>query len=266
MALKQVSSVDHPAAPSNRPSKRLAAENHFEKLWLADPEQFNPERTALSRDYFHKVKGCFDSKISGKKCVDLGSGYGALSKALAALGADVTAVDIAPSALKKLEGLKTEQHFFPYSSLPDEAYDYVIAENLIAEVPEAEYRLFFSELARIVKPDGYILLSTPLDINSEDALHRLIYLAETEIALDSLTLSYHRIFLGTLNLFKKTPLIGWLENQDWLLHAAEKLTKFFYDQEGVSYAILIGKRRPLFEPIPENEQPIESKGKKTIWE
>ncbi len=258
MPLKQVT--------SNRKTKREIEEERFENKWAQDPSQFNPHGTALKRDYFEKVKACFDEKVAGKSCVDLGSGSGDLSQFLASLGADVTAVDLSKTALENIHDprIKKEQHFIPYTTLPDDHFDYVIAANLIAELPETEHRLFFSEVARIVKPDGKILLATPLDIHSEDALQKLIYLAETELEIESLTLSYHRLYISGLHLFKMFG--SWYENQDWLLKTLEKTTQFFYDSEGVSYAILIGKRKCLFEPIEEAHRPLEHKGKKAVWE
>lgn len=262
MVLKQISSDGPTSSGSNRLSKRLSAEAIFEKRWLQNPEQFNPQKTAITRDYYNKVKAWFDSSISGKKCVDLGCGYGTLSKFLATLGADVLAVDISENALKKVEGIKTEQQFVPYTSLSDESFDYVIANNLIAEIPENEYRLFISELARLVKSDGEVLISTPLDIYSEDALQKLIYFVETEFNIIEVTLSYHRIYVRMMKLIGT----GWLEKQDWLLKLMEPISKFIHDADGVSYAILICKRRSLFEQIPENEQPVEPKGKRAVWE
>ena len=262
MALKQVSNT--------RPSKRQIEETHFENKWIQDPDQFNPHLTALKRDYFKKLKACFNEEVSGKSCVDLGAGSGELSKFLADLGATVTAVDISPTALKMISDsrIRKEQHFVPYTTLPDDGFDYVIAANLIAEIPETEQRLFFSELSRIVKPDGKIILSSPLDINSEDALQKLIYLAETELEIDTLELSYHRLYIRGLNFLKAVmnPLAKWYANQDCLLKSLEKATQFLYDAEGVSYAIMTGKRKCLFEPIEEEHRPVEHKGKKAVWE
>lgn len=258
MPLKQVSNA--------RSSKRAIEETNFENKWAHDPNQFNPRLTALKRDYFEKIKSCFTQEIAGKSCVDLGCGSGELAQFLADLGANVTAVDISPTALKSFNDpkIRKEQHFVPYTTLPDDHFDYVIAANLIAELPEAEHRLFFSELSRIVKPDGKVILSTPLDINSEDALQKLIYLAETELEIDNLLLSYNRLYIRGLSFFKHFG--KWYENQDWLLKSLEMATQFIYDQEGVSYAILIGHRKCLFEPTPEDHRPIEHKGKKAVWE
>lgn len=256
---------------SSKPiSKRLQKESFYEKQWLKNSEHFNPTNTAIKRSDLKKIQDLV-GPLAGKKCVDLGSGYGELSKMLAQAGADVTAVDIAPSALKKVEGnarITPEQHLIPYTALADEAFDYVFAVNLIAELPENEYRLFISELARIIKPDGTVLIATPLDIHSQDALQKLIYLAETEFDLSALRLSYHRIMLQISTFLKKflPSFSTWLENQDAIVRIFEKMTRFIYDQEGASYAILLGTRRPLLHTPPESELPIEPKGKKAVWE
>lgn len=245
MPLKQIAAVDIPLASTSRPSKRNLAEAAYEKKWLQEPEQFNPERTVLSLDYHKKVLNKLQDVI-GKKCVDLGMGYGLISKALAASGAEVTAVDIAPSLVQRLTGIENlhaEQHFIPYTSLPDNAFDWVIAANLIAELPEMEHRLFFSELARIVKPEGSILVSTPIDIDSEDALQRFLYLAQTELNIETFEVCHHRLYLRLLNWING----NWLLRQNWLLKALEKLSAFLFDEEGISYVLIIGKRRSLFD-------------------
>lgn len=257
--LKQIKNDEPTFTNAKRPSKRLIAENYYESQWKENPEQFNPQETALKRNSFSLLKSFFSEAVKDKICVDIGSGYGKLSEHLARLGADVTAVDIAKTALTHLEPhlkIKKEQHFVPYTVLPDDHFDYVIASNFIAELPDEEYRLFFSELARIVKPTGQIILATPLDIYSEDALEKLLYLAETELNLESLKLSYHRIYIQFLKL------VPWIENLDFLLSPLEKLTQFIYDREGASYAIFTARRRPIFVQEP----PTEPIPKKTVWE
>ena len=251
---------------NTRLTKRQVSESLSETKWIQDPSQFNPYLTALKRDYFQKVKACFNESIAGKSCVDLGSGSGMLSQFLADHGANVTAVDISKAALKTIEDprIRKEQHFIPYTTLLDEEFDYVVATNLIAELPEAEHRLFFSELSRIVKPDGKILLSSPLDINSEDALQKLIYLTETEFEIDTIDLSYHRLYIRGLQFFKK--FCNWYEESDFILKTLEKVTQFIYASEGVSYAILTCRRKCLFEPVLDEHRPIEHRGKKAVWE
>lgn len=273
MPLKQINANEATYTSAKRPSKRDASLAKYNRKWELDPESFAPFKSSLKRDYFKQVINAL-SDVKGKTCLDLGSGYGTLSKRLADLGAKVTAVDISEIALSRLEDhleIKKIQDFVPYTTLEDNAYDYVIAANLIAELPEDEHRLFFSEVARLIKPQGKVVISTPLDVNTEDALARFLYLAETELIIESFHFCYHRLYIKgmlALNKLKKiaNPIIQWLQNRDLFLFALEKVTKFLYDEEGISYVVIVATRRPLLDPLPEIKQPMERKGKKTIWE
>lgn len=58
----------------------------------------------------------------------------------------------------------------------------------------------------------------------------------------------------------------YLRQSDKLVNFLEKITKFIWDESGISYAMLIGKRRPMIFPLPANEIPIEMKHKREVWD
>ncbi len=145
--------------------------------------------------------------LQGKHVVDLGCGGGIFSRRLRDVEAKVDAVDIAKNALITLESedttdIKAIHDYVPRTRLEDSAYDLVVCTDLIAHLPNKEHRLFISELARLVKGNGYILCSTPIDIHSEDALKRFSSLAETELQIIRWKLSYHRLFIRLRDLFE----------------------------------------------------------------
>ncbi len=80
------------------------------------------------------------------------------------------------------------------------------AMELIAELPVEYYRLFFAELARIIKPDGYLLCSSSIDIYTEGGVERLINLAQTEFDIVEVKKSYHALHLRLKNLFQAPSL------------------------------------------------------------
>lgn len=252
MPLKVLKTTEYDSSGKTRASKRTLAEEKYDLEWNLRPSQFNSEATALSLEQSQRIKALFLPQVKGKKVVELGCGDGALSKAAASFGGYVTATDISQAALIRLEGienLESEKHYVPYTSLPDTTYDYVIASNLIAELPKEEYRLFFSELARIVKKEGQVIVATPLDINTEEALELFLYYAETELEIETLLLSYHRLYLRVSGLLKKIPFLRrWLEQSKRALFALEGLTKLIYDKEGASHVIILAKPRSLIAP------------------
>ncbi|KAF3362990.1 Uncharacterized protein PHSC3_000526 [Chlamydiales bacterium STE3] len=299
--------------------KKQKTEAFFERLWLLDRAQFNPKRHCMEclrvertlqliRDY---------QSMASKKVADLGCGYGIFAKALRDQGAKVDALDIASNALqhvKNEEHIKPIQDFVPYTHLEDGAYDLVLSTELIAYLPQEEYRLFFSELSRLVNKDGFVVCSTPLDIYSIDALDRFAALAETEFTIEKWVFSHHYLWIKLYRLIqaphrfvkaskdkryreeelsKKKGFAKWWFNVNslvvsgflwapikWLLHpfsilieknqhlllCLEKFSRFVWQEQAISHALFIGKRKPLFETPPEERLPMERGTKKMIWE
>lgn len=204
---------------------RKHAEAKYERIWLQNPEKFNPNRDCMSRESFNRAWEMVLEALplKGMRSVDLGCGYGLLSVKMRDAGAElVDAVDVASNALKQLEthdmtGIRPFQDYVPYTHLEDNGYDLVVCTELIAELPPNEYRLFFSELSRLVKPTGKVVCSTPLDIYSEDPLEKFCFLAETELILESLTLSYHILHIKLLRFFE-TPKKWVAASRDHHLH------------------------------------------------
>lgn len=189
--------------------RREEAQAKFEQMWKSNPAQFNPLHHCMGRERIRRTWELLQQTVNpeGKEAVDLGCGDGVLALKLCEHGAKITAVDIAEIPLKKLQekklaNLTTHQDYVPRTLLKEDAYDIVISTELIAYLPSDEYRLYFSELSRLVKPNGYIVCSTPIDINSEDALQRFANLAETEFQIENWILSYHYFYIRLLDMIK----------------------------------------------------------------
>jgi len=183
-------------------TRRQEAQAKYERLWHRDPERFNPLKDCEGRERIKRTSALLHEHVDlkNKSAADLGCGAGVLTREYALAGATVDAVDIASQPLQSikamnLDSIKTSQDYVPHTLLNDTSYDFVAATEIIAELPAQECRLFFSELARLVKKDGVILCSTPLDIYSEDALNRFLTLAETELTLFDWYFSHHFLWI-----------------------------------------------------------------------
>ncbi len=310
-----------PIPQSTRHARRLETQAKFDRMWLVDPEQFNPLRNAMERERldrtFAAIKEHFDPVY--KLVADLGCGSGVMSRRIRDAGASIHAVDISNNALKILAqsdmtSIQATQDYVPRTTLTDESYDLVISTELIAWLPSDDYRLYMAELARLVKGEGWVVCSTAVDIDSEDALQRFAALAETEFTVKKWILSYHRLSLRLWDFFdaprrffrasqdpeyreqqlKKrhafsllwfrcnsskilgyfwfliqyiaTPIAYALKQWPPLLNGMEKISRFLWNDAGITHAIFIAKRRPLIPPPPEDELPIEPKGKRQVWE
>lgn len=208
------------------PSKREETQARFERQWLIDPHQFDPARNCLEIERIQRSLDLLTASgsVRDSDIVDLGAGWGDFSAQLQALGAKVLAVDIASNALKNLKSRHPEvvvkQDFVPKTTLDDEKYDYVAALDLIAYLPKDDHRLFFAEVSRLVKANGKVLCSTPLDLRTEDAVQAFADLAETEFQIEHWALSYHLCFLYLLD-FLEAPKKFYKGSIDKEYHAHE---------------------------------------------
>lgn len=187
---------------------RKEAQEHFEQMWLNDPHQFNPLRNCMERERLARTWKLANKFIplQDKLVGDLACGGGVLSKQLKEAGAKVHALDIASQALQILREYvpnidETFQQCLPHTTWEDNVYDLLFADEVIAYLPAQQLRLFMSELCRLVKPNGYVICSTSLDLDSQDPLERFASLAETEFKIHEWSCSYHRLHIRLRNFF-----------------------------------------------------------------
>lgn len=190
-------------------SKRQAAQIKFDQLWLDNPKQFDPQRNCIERKRLEQTFNLIKrhTTFEEKRALDLGCASGVFSKKMAEAGAIVDAVDIAETALSDLRNqphpnIRAIQDYIPKTLLEDDSYDLVVSTNVIAYLPKMERRLYFAELARLVKPGGYVVCSTDLDVNTEGALEAFVELVETEFIAVEWTLSYHAFLIGIKSILK----------------------------------------------------------------
>lgn len=317
--LNIVSTDNNQTIKAPKTSRREEIRAKFERLWLTNPEQFDPHRNCIEEERIERTWKLILEFINplDQLAVDLGCGTGILSRRLTKAGATVHAVDAASNALKRLEGLtpkvaSTSQDCLPKTVLKDDEYDIVISTEVIAYLRPDEYRLYFAELSRLVHSKGFVICSSPVDFNSMDAVERFANLAETEFKIEKWIFSYHRLtirfweffeapstyakakkdaeyrkeqilkrsglsrgwfrmnstfllsfFWSVIQIFTN-PIVKFLKHNRFLMNKMEKICRLFWDEEGISHAILIGKRRPLLtthEAIPQ-----EMKHKRQVWE
>jgi 2-polyprenyl-3-methyl-5-hydroxy-6-metoxy-1,4-benzoquinol methylase len=187
-------------------TKELQAK--FERLWLIDPEHFNPLRNCMERERLDRTWQLLTKHVSlsNKSAVDIGCAAGVFSRRLRDSGAKVEALDIAENALKRFkekdaDRIRLARDAMPETALPDHGYKVVICTELIAELPREDYRLFFAELARLIQPDGYLICSSPIDIDSVGGTERLIELAQSEFDILEDVASYHALYLRMKRFF-----------------------------------------------------------------
>lgn len=202
------------SSPSPTSSRLHALKAKLERMWLIFPEQFNPLRNAMERERMERIWNLLTENIPldvfpTLKILDIGCGSGEFSRRLKQTGAHVEALDIAENALKEFKkkgdlGITLHCEAMPFTKIPDRSYDIILCSEVIGFIPQEDYRLFFAEIARILRPQGCVLCSTAIDMQTEEGVERLLELAQTELIIIEETKSYHSFYLK-LKTFLKTP-------------------------------------------------------------
>lgn len=145
--------------------------------WWDPSSEFKPlhEINPLRLDYINRI-----APLAGKTVLDVGCGGGILSESMAALGAQVTGIDLGDKALQvaKLHLLESgRQVNYLKIAVEDLAaeqpshYDVVTCMELLEHVPDPSS--IINACAQLVKPGGHVFFST-LNRNPKSYLFAVI--------------------------------------------------------------------------------------------
>ncbi len=126
--------------------------------------------------------GWIDGKaaLAGKKVLDIGCGGGILAEGMAALGAEVTGIDLSEKALSVARlhlfesGHKVDYRHMSAEALAEESpgrFDVVTCMEMLEHVPDPAS--IVTACARLVKPGGHVFLST-LNRNPKSYLFAIV--------------------------------------------------------------------------------------------
>jgi SAM-dependent methyltransferase/4-amino-4-deoxy-L-arabinose transferase-like glycosyltransferase len=115
--------------------------------------------------------------VAGRRVLDLGAGFGALSLYCAHLGAEVVAVD--PNEQRMQVALAiAQQRGLPVSVVaahaqslpfPDASFDVVLANNSLCYiVEESTHRAALAEIHRVLRPGGWVAMRNPNRLHPRD--------------------------------------------------------------------------------------------------
>ncbi|HEY3865248.1 MAG TPA: class I SAM-dependent methyltransferase [Solirubrobacteraceae bacterium] len=135
-----------------------ASEDYHEALWKALPEGREPVDFARRRDFL------LGHVHAGERVLDVGCGEGRFAAALAGAGAEVVGVDLAVEPLRRARERHPEldlRQVPPTGPWPlqDASFDAIWAGEVIEHV--ADTAGWLSELRRVLRSGGVLLLSTP---------------------------------------------------------------------------------------------------------
>jgi ubiquinone/menaquinone biosynthesis C-methylase UbiE len=132
--------------------------DYYEELWERLPEDLNPPDLPLRRSFARAEIASQD------RVLDLGCGAGDLTGDLAGMAASVVGVDVAEAALRRARRRHPGIPFLRAeldAALPldDNAFDVVWSSEVIEHV--ADTARWLSEVRRVLRPGGRLLLTTP---------------------------------------------------------------------------------------------------------
>ena len=131
---------------------------YHEELWRGLPSGLVPVQFEL------RLRFLLDAVPAGARVLDLGCGEGAFAAELAQAGADVLCVDVAEEPLRRARAAHPELRTQLIDGegeweLADASFDAVWAGEVIEHV--ADTARWLSELRRVLRSGGLLLLSTP---------------------------------------------------------------------------------------------------------
>lgn len=168
--------------------------------------------------------------FKGKNILDAGAGEGAFCSQLRFFGAKVEACDLNPLQFKaeKIECKKADLNGkIPYRN---DSFDYVVSLEVIEHLENPHN--FMSELKRVVKKDGLVIISTP---NVAHISSRICYLLFGSFVY--FWPARYRKFNHHIN-----PLFRW-EMEEMIVNLGMNIKNILYNE---------GKLAPLFMPFYQN--------------
>jgi len=145
--------------------------------WWDPNSEFKPlhDINPLRLGYIDRHAG-----LAGKTVLDVGCGGGILSEGMAAMGAEVTGIDLADKSLKVARlhllesGRKVDYRKIAVEALAEEQpghYDTVACLEMLEHVPDPQSVI--AACAKLAKPGGWVFLST-LNRNPKSYLYAIL--------------------------------------------------------------------------------------------
>jgi 2-polyprenyl-6-hydroxyphenyl methylase/3-demethylubiquinone-9 3-methyltransferase len=143
----------------------MAFNSYHEAIWEALPAGLDPPYAELrARFLLAHVHARTRHSGHAPRVLDVGCGEGYFTAELARAGAATVGADVSQEALRRARDRHPELELLPIAPhgpwpLPDAAFDIVWAGETIEHV--ADTAAWLSEVRRVLRPGGVLLLSTP---------------------------------------------------------------------------------------------------------
>lgn len=154
---------------SDRPLTAYDVADHYDDQYFADLARRYRERNRFARQRIANVFSLLP-ELKGKRVLDLGCGMGTFTVEAAQRGAAAVGLDMMPSALKAALRVAREEKaagarfiLGDAAQLPaaDASFDVVLAADLTEHLDDATLHRMLSEVRRVLKPGGQLVIYTP---------------------------------------------------------------------------------------------------------
>lgn len=125
------------------------------------------------------------------------------------------------------------------------------------------YDLLWTVCCRFFEAPGFFLKISKDEFERNKLLSKKRFPGKVLFKLNT---SKPGAFFWKLVSYASNPIAAQLRQSSLLVDFFEKITKFLWDESGITYALFLGARRPLTFPLPTNEIPLEIKHKRQVWE
>lgn len=144
----------------------MMAGPNYQNVNTAHPQQ-DVGKTRLYRPYLHRFTVAEElvpvPPRMDERCLEIGGGMAEFSRRLKEIGYQVTFTDLNSNSVHNAQSLGFESYQMDFnlglSPLEDSYFDGVVILEVIEHIVQAEFLL--SEINRVLKPGGFMVLSTP---------------------------------------------------------------------------------------------------------
>jgi ubiquinone/menaquinone biosynthesis C-methylase UbiE len=136
----------------------VSSADYHESLWQSVPEGLEPS------DFAVRSRFLLGAVSAGERVLDVGTGEGGFAAELVRVGAQVVGIDVAEEPLRRARARHPELDLRLVDGngpwvLPDASFDAVWAGETIEHI--ADTAGWLSEVRRVLRPGGRLLVSTP---------------------------------------------------------------------------------------------------------
>ncbi|WP_292394666.1 bifunctional 2-polyprenyl-6-hydroxyphenol methylase/3-demethylubiquinol 3-O-methyltransferase UbiG [Mesorhizobium sp.] len=193
------------------------------------------------------------SSIAGLRILDIGCGAGSFARQLVAEGADVSGIDPAADTIREAMAAFPQASFVKgvAESLPfgDAAFEIAVMVNALHHVPEMAMQAALGEAARVIKPNGVLIIVEPLATGNFFAALRLIedesiVRQAAQLAIETAVLSGVLARVATLQYVRREvfrTVRGFLDRVVAVDPSRREVVE--HDESGITAAVLAAAQR-----------------------